>query len=263
MTTVEITMLGRFAVVVDTVPMAESSWTRRQAAALVKVLALAPDRRMHREQLIDLVWPEDTLDEAVPKLHKAAHYARRALAVPDAVVLRGDQVTLLPGTETTVDVVQFEELARQALANEDVVAARRALALYGGQLLPQDRYDEWAEERREQLRLRHLDLLRLGGRWEELVELDAGDEAAHVALMQRHTANGDRHAALRQFERLDKALRPSWASPRGRRGRAAQPSAGRPRRPAVAAGRHGRARPSSWPWPSGPSRRRRRGAAGP
>ena len=207
MTTVEITMLGRFAVVVDTVPMAESSWTRRQAAALVKVLALAPDRRMHREQLVDLVWPEDTLDEAVPKLHKAAHYARHALAVPDAVVLRGDQVTLLPGTETTVDVVQFEELARKALANEDVVAARRALALYGGQLLPQDRYDEWAEERREQLRLRHLDLLRLGGRWEELVELDAGDEAAHVALMQRHAANGDRHAALRQFERLDKALR--------------------------------------------------------
>jgi len=41
MTTVEITMLGRFAVTVGCVPVAEASWTRRQAAALVKVLALA------------------------------------------------------------------------------------------------------------------------------------------------------------------------------------------------------------------------------
>ena len=124
MTTVEITMLGHFAVTVDSMPVAEASWTRRHAAALVKVLALAPDRRLHREQLVDRVWPEDTLDEAVPKLHKAAHYARRALGVADAVVLRGDHVALLPGTETTVDVLQFEELARRALVNEDVVAAR-------------------------------------------------------------------------------------------------------------------------------------------
>ena len=74
-------------------------------------------------------------------------------------------------------------------------------------MLPEDRYEEWAEERREQLRLRHLDLLRLDGRWETVVELDASDELAHLALMRRHAANGDRHAALRQFERMDRTLR--------------------------------------------------------
>jgi hypothetical protein len=45
---------------------------------VVKVLALAPGRRLHREQVIDLIWPGDTIAEAVPKLHKAAHFARRA-----------------------------------------------------------------------------------------------------------------------------------------------------------------------------------------
>jgi len=40
-----------------------------------------------------------------------------------------------------------------------------------------------------------------------VVERDASDERAHLALMRRHAANGDRHAALRQFERLDRALR--------------------------------------------------------
>ena len=88
---VRITLLGRFAVSVGGVPVAESGWKRRHAAAVVKVLALAPGRRLHREQVIDLVWPDDTMAAAVPKLHEAAHYARRAIGVPDAVVLRGDQ----------------------------------------------------------------------------------------------------------------------------------------------------------------------------
>jgi DNA-binding SARP family transcriptional activator/tetratricopeptide (TPR) repeat protein len=207
MPTIHITMLGRFEVAVDGVPVADSTWTRRHAAALVKLLAMTPGRRLHREQLLDLVWPDDSLDEAAPKLHKAAHFARRAIAVPSSVVLRDDNVMLCPHAHVTVDVVCFDELARRALADDDVVAAREALALYGGELLPPDRYEPWAEERREQLRLRHLDLLRLDGRWETVVDLDPSDELAHLALMRHHAANGDRHAALRQFERMDRALR--------------------------------------------------------
>jgi DNA-binding SARP family transcriptional activator len=53
---IHVTLLGRFAVTVGGVPVAESSWTRRHAAAIVKVLALAPGRRLHREHLIDIVW---------------------------------------------------------------------------------------------------------------------------------------------------------------------------------------------------------------
>ncbi len=207
MSTIHITLLGQFAVTVDGDPVADSNWARRHAAALVKVLALAPGARLHREQLIDLVWPDDTIDEAAPKLHKAAHYARRAINVPNSVVLRGDNVMLCPEADLIVDAAQFEELARKALEHDDVVAARSAIDTYGGELLPEDRYEEWAEERRAQLRLRYLDLLRLDDRWETVVELDPSDEVAHLALMRRHTTNGDRHAALRQFERLDRALR--------------------------------------------------------
>ena len=72
---IHVTLLGRFAVTVSGVPVAEAGWKRRNAAAVVKVLALAPGRRLHREQVIDLVWPGDTIAEAVPKLHKAAHFA--------------------------------------------------------------------------------------------------------------------------------------------------------------------------------------------
>ncbi len=40
-----------------------------------------------------------------------------------------------------------------------------------------------------------------------MAELDPADEQAHLALMRRQAANGERHAALRQFDRLDRALR--------------------------------------------------------
>ncbi len=207
MSTVHVRLLGRFEVTVDGTAVPAARWTRRHAASLVKVLAMAPGHRLHREQVIDLLWPEEAAAEALPKLHKAAHFARRAIDVPAAVVLRGEQALLCPEAEVTVDVERFEALARRALAEGDAAAAREALTVHGGELLPLDRYEPWAEARREQVRMRLADLLRLDGAWERLVELDETDEVAHVALMRHHAANGDRHAALRQFERLARALR--------------------------------------------------------
>jgi len=88
--------------------------------------AHGPEAGLRDKQVIDLVWPGDTIAGAVPKLHKAAHFARRAIGVPDAVLLRGDQVVLCPGVSITVDAVRFEELARRALAGEDAAASAPA-----------------------------------------------------------------------------------------------------------------------------------------
>ena len=74
---VMIRVLGRFEVSVDGIVTPERGWRRRTAASLVKVLALAPGHRLHREQVIDMLWPDESPADAAPKLHKAAHYARR------------------------------------------------------------------------------------------------------------------------------------------------------------------------------------------
>jgi DNA-binding transcriptional activator of the SARP family len=55
---VHVRLLGGFEVTVDSAPVHARSWTRRHATALVKVLALAPGRRLHREQVVNLLWPE-------------------------------------------------------------------------------------------------------------------------------------------------------------------------------------------------------------
>jgi DNA-binding SARP family transcriptional activator/tetratricopeptide (TPR) repeat protein len=207
MTRVDVTLLGRFEVAIDGHVVPAGNWGRRHAGALVKVLALSAGRKLHREQLIDVVWPDDRVDQASPKLHKAAHYARKATGRADAIVLRDEMVMLFPNADVTVDVDTFDDLARTALSKTDTEVADQALARWGGELLPEDRYESWADERREQLRLRHLDVLRVSGRWNEVIDLDPADEAAHVELMRQFADAGDRHAALRQFERLDRVLR--------------------------------------------------------
>src|SRR3954468_12842252 len=100
---IDIRLLGRFEVVVDGVAVPSNAWQRRAAADLVKLLALAPSRTLHRERVIDALWADVAVDEAAPRLHKAAHYARRAIGRDDAVVLRADTVALLPGADVVVD----------------------------------------------------------------------------------------------------------------------------------------------------------------
>jgi DNA-binding SARP family transcriptional activator len=203
---VTITLLGTFRVTVDGATTASRGWSRRPAATLVKVLALAPGHRLHREQVLDLLWPGEPTDRSAPRLHKAAHFARRAAGRDDAIVLRDDVVWLFPGAEITVDAVRFEQLARVAVADSDEEAAREALTWYRGELLPGDRYEEWAIDRRELLHLRRLDVLRVAGDWRELAELDPTNEEAHAELMRRHLEGGAATAALRQYEHLERVL---------------------------------------------------------
>jgi DNA-binding SARP family transcriptional activator len=213
---VDIELLGGFQVSVDGAATPEHGWRRRSAAALVKVLALAPGQRLHREQVIDLLWPDEPPSDAAPKLHKAAHFARKAAGRHDAVVLRNDVVQLFPTAVLTIDALVFDELSRRALSSRDATVARAAIDQYAGELLPDDRYEEWADERRELLRLRHLNVLRLAGQWLDVSELEPSDEDAHIEVMRDLVANGDPCAALAHFERLERVLDREFGAVPGR-----------------------------------------------
>jgi hypothetical protein len=68
---VRIRLLGSFAVLIDGVPAPER-WLRK-AKSLVKVLALAPGHRLHREVLAELLWPGRGRDSARNNLHQEVH----------------------------------------------------------------------------------------------------------------------------------------------------------------------------------------------
>ena len=203
---VEVRLLGGFQVRVDGQTLPPHRWSRRHGAALVKLLALAPGRCLHREQVIDALWPDLRLDHAAPRLHKAAHYARRALGHRSAVVLDADTVRLCPDDDVQIDGTRFQQQAESAVTDGSIAAAKAALASYGGELLPQDLYEPWAEQSRQHLSRLHGELLHQAQDWHQVLATDPTNEPAHLALAQRYLDRGDRTAALRQLDELDRVL---------------------------------------------------------
>jgi DNA-binding SARP family transcriptional activator len=76
---IEVGLMGGFSVVVDGEPLPERAWRLRKARTLVKLLALASKRTLHRGQVIDLLWPEHEPHRAANNLDQAVYAARRAL----------------------------------------------------------------------------------------------------------------------------------------------------------------------------------------
>lgn len=201
---IDIGLLGGFEVAVDATPVPAEAWSRRHAVLLVKLLALAPAHRLHREQIVDALWPGLSPEAAAPRLHKATHYARKALGA--AALLSRNEVMWL-GDDVHVDVEEFCRLAERALHDGTPDAISQALAAYGGPLLPDELYEPWAGQAQQRVRNLHLDLLRRAGRWEAVLAEEPTDEHAHLELMRASAERGDVRGALRQYERMDHALR--------------------------------------------------------
>ncbi|HYD77087.1 AAA family ATPase [Ramlibacter sp.] len=174
----------------------------RRAAELLQLLSLQPQRRLLNEQVVEALWPHLDPQSGSANLRKAAHHARQFVGAPDAVVLRGGQVFLLPGREVDCDAARFERAADEALATGDAQACRDAARLYGGDLLPDARYEPWTETPRRRLRDKFVRLLRQSGDYERLVQEEPSDESAHLELMREELAAGRRASALRWWGHL-------------------------------------------------------------
>jgi DNA-binding SARP family transcriptional activator len=198
----DVRLLGGFAVTVGGRPVPDAAWRQRRAAAVGKMLALAPGNSLHREQLSEALWPDYDPEAAAANLRVALHHARRQLeaagATPGVILVRaGDAVSLGPAARVRVDVAAFEAAAERAWRSDDPAVAEEASALYRGELLPEDPYEDWAAVRREPLRAGYLALLaKLAELYEVRGELaraivarervlasEPADEPTHVALM--------------------------------------------------------------------------------
>ena len=181
-------------------------WRRDRAAALVKLLAVTPQHRMHREQVVELFWPDSDPEVAGAGLRKAVHFARKALGNNDLLSTGGDTVALAPGADIVVDAERFEAAAIAALRMPTPETCAAAADLYRGVLLPDDLYLDWLDAPRTRLAQRHLELLRAGKLWHRLIAVDPSDEPAQCALMQAALDDGNRGEAIRLFNQLRQSL---------------------------------------------------------
>jgi DNA-binding SARP family transcriptional activator/tetratricopeptide (TPR) repeat protein len=198
---VRIELLGTFHVLIGR-ERAVTEWPGRRSAELVQLLALADHHRLLRDQVLDALWPHLSVHQGAANLRKAAHHARQAIGRDDAVVLSGGGVCLFPSCRVETDVEEFERAAASALRAGDAAACVDAAATHAGCLLPGSLYEEWTQARRDHLAALHVELLRAGGQWGRIAELDPSDEQAHRELMREALANGNRHAAIRWYGRL-------------------------------------------------------------
>ena len=224
--TVGIRCFGGFAIEVDTVPV-DLGPLRPRARALLRLLALTPDQDTHRERLVDALWPGVDLSVGTRRLQVAVSSVRQLLeqsGLPgsDLVCRHGDAYRLALPPGGSVDVRTFERGLREAAARAargDVVgsvsARESALALYTGELLPEDGPAEYVVDDRERLRLAAAsaaaalaqDNRELGRARQALeaarlsVQLDRFQDLAWTLLVELHEAAGDSSAAARaRFE---------------------------------------------------------------
>src|SRR5215211_5806137 len=136
--TVRVWLLGRFRVSVGPRTIENEVWRLRKAASLVKLLALVPSHRLHREQVIDFLWPDLGRRAASNNLRQVVHTVRQTLAPTEGfryLASDSESLVLCPGGNLWVDVETFEEAAVSARRSRDPAAYRAAMDLYSGDLL--------------------------------------------------------------------------------------------------------------------------------
>jgi predicted ATPase/DNA-binding SARP family transcriptional activator len=217
----DIHLLGGFRVVIDGNAMPDGAWRQKRAAAIVKLLALEPTHRLHRDHVTETLWPDVDPDVAANNLRVFLHYARRGLEAAGApratfLVRDGEDLLLGPSQLVRVDVDLFEVALDRAWRRSDPGAAQAALDRYHGDLLPEDPYEDWLADRRATLRTSYLTLLsRLAQLHEQrsefgeainalqrLLATEPLDEVAHTTLIRLLALTGRRRQALQQYNTL-------------------------------------------------------------
>ncbi len=219
-------LLGGFRATRDSGPALPHRWSRLTAQTLVRLLAVVPGHRLHREQVMDLCWPDAGPQAAQGSLRVALHAARRTLepelaprAASSYLIADGALLFLDPAA-VWIDADEAEDAARAALEHGGEREVADALARFTGELLPEDRYASWAETRRAQLAaLKEKLLLGLASAnlgadrlpeaaafAEQVLGTGPAEEAAHRVLIDVYTRQGLRRRAVRQYHLCRAAL---------------------------------------------------------
>jgi len=226
-----ISLLGPLQVTLDDEPVAD--FATDKARALLAYLAVEADRPHRRDALAGLLWPDQPQRKARQNLRQALSHLRHALGMQDdaAPFLLASRETIQfnPTSDHWLDVAAFTALARECKGHRHrrlgaclpcVQRMEQMLELYRGDFLEQfflsdsAPFEEWAVLKREWLRHEAAEsLLHLTHRYERRgeyeraqryarrkVALEPWCEEAHRQLMRLLALDGQRSAALAQYE---------------------------------------------------------------
>jgi DNA-binding SARP family transcriptional activator len=222
---------GRFELLRDgeeVVPLSRGG----NAVSVLKYLLAHGSRPVSQDYLMGWLWPESDLKRARWSLNSTVYSLRKLLSVgapsPDPVVLFEEGCyRLCPRVRVASDVGEFDahcergrRLERAGRKGEAAAEYEEAVALYRGDYLAEDLYEDWTMIERERLINAFVDALdRLAdhhaenGRLRDAIRMyhrilgkDSCHEHAHRRLMEYYVRLGRRSRALYQYRLCCKIL---------------------------------------------------------
>jgi DNA-binding SARP family transcriptional activator len=221
-----------------------AAWPREKALHLFQFLVCNRGHTVHRDRILETLWPGSSPSTAATGLRVALSALRNALEPgrqpgSDGQFVRrdGEMIRLATEAGVRVDVEDFSRMLKSARAAESsgrermIAAYEGALALYRGDFLEENPYAAWVEEERSRRRseflaaaerfatlLLKLDDAERAARWAEtMLTHDPLWEPAYAVLMEAHARQGNRALAVRAFNRCKKRLRDALGvAPSGR-----------------------------------------------
>jgi pimeloyl-ACP methyl ester carboxylesterase/DNA-binding SARP family transcriptional activator len=216
---VRIETMGGFRVHVDGGLVPANAWGSRQARIVCKRLAVAVDQPVTRDELTELLWP----DEPDP--------VRRGARL--SVVLSNIRRVLGGGVIADRDAVRLDldAVALDLVGLRDAIAAGddlEVVARAAGPVLPEDAYEDWAIAARARFGVAVASARRRLAadaadqqRWDDaaehanaLLELDEFDERAHEVLVRSLVAGGRHGEAKLAVERYRACMAELGVQPR-------------------------------------------------
>jgi predicted ATPase/DNA-binding SARP family transcriptional activator len=224
-------LFGVFEVTLGAVPqvIAAKHWRARRARWLLQLIALQKGAQLHRDLVLEALWPDSDSEAAANRLHHTLHVLRKIFAqhgidpAHSVVQAQGGMVQLNPGYALVIDACEFQRLVSQARSGTDsdsdtddasqAEALAQAIALYTGDLLVNEPYEDWVAQSREGYKRDYVWALERLARvrrdsdqreaaielYKKLVEAEPTHEGAHRALMQLFEEGGHPERAMLQY----------------------------------------------------------------
>ena len=230
MPTLRVYLFGKFCVRRDEQVL--DGFDARKVQELFCYLLLHRDHSLPRETLASILWPDTTTVQSKKSLRQALWQLQSALgshneSVSDRVLLvEPEWIRLNSEADFWLDIAVLEnafqlvqKVPGHELDTQQAQILQDAVQLYQGPLL-EGWYQDWCLYERERLQSMYLAMLdKLMGYCEvrrdyetgllygmRIMCYDRARERTHRRLMRLHYLNGDRSAALRQFEQCAAAL---------------------------------------------------------
>lgn len=226
--------LGGFHVRCDGSEVPPTAWGREKALHLFQFFITMHRQYLHKEQIIDRLWPELDMEKGDRDFKVALNSINKALE-PDREPRSEPRFTLRYGLaygldfeNVWLDTEVFEQLLaagnqslidRASQVDYAIACYTAAVNLYNGDYLPERRYEDWTSAERERLQLLALNTMTtLAGLLlkrsplesvrltQRVLSVDPVWEDAYRVQMRAYRVQRNRPLALRTYEKCVKIL---------------------------------------------------------